>query len=190
MSSLISKALHEINGPELHVSTSVCEMGLTTVSVSFDASKFPFQVKRGIPDKVVSLSGAKFLSAEEAELDALKRFAYYISCKFGVLFADCSYEKLCLAGKKILELETIIEHIVSNIKSMLCNRKATIGILIALQRNFAFQPTPLHLVVCGELLNLKSEVQACLHHISIIINNTYVDYANCCNTINNASQTV
>jgi hypothetical protein len=91
MSTLISKAVFEINDPQLHVSTSMSNMGFKSATVSFDASKFPFQSKCGLLDKLIFLAGANFLSAREVELDALKRLVYCISSKFGVYFADCSY---------------------------------------------------------------------------------------------------
>lgn len=84
MSNLIRRAVHEINGPKLHVCTTICETELKTVSVSFDATKFPFQIKCGLPESFVSFAAAKFLRVQEAELDIVRKVVDYLTYKFAI----------------------------------------------------------------------------------------------------------
>jgi hypothetical protein len=65
---LIRKALQDINGPDLHVCITVGESGLRTVHLSFDASKFPYQIKCGIPENHVSFAGTSLLSLLRAKI--------------------------------------------------------------------------------------------------------------------------
>jgi hypothetical protein len=99
-SMFIKKAVKEINGPDMHVCTTVAKTGVRTVHVSFDASKFPLQIKCGIPENYVSFAGTSPHSVPKADLDASRKVADYLFSKFGVCFADCSYEKLQFVEKK------------------------------------------------------------------------------------------
>jgi hypothetical protein len=62
---------------------------------------------------------------------------------------------------------------------MLCNWKSSASILVQIQSTFASGPTSLHLVVSGELINLKSEVEVSPHHISSKMTYTQGEYAKC-----------
>jgi hypothetical protein len=177
---LIKKAIKEINGPDIHVCTTVAETGLRTVHLSFDASKFPFSIKCGIPEKHVSFAGTSPHSVPEAEMDALRKVADYLFSKFGVRFADWSYEKLQVVEKKVAEAEAIINATFNNLNNILGNCKACIGILVSAQKTISHVAHPFQASVSEELLNLKSEVQACLHHISSEMKSANTLHAHCC----------
>jgi hypothetical protein len=176
---LIKKAIKEINGPDIHVCTTVAETGLGTVHLSFDASKFPFSIKCGIPEKHVAFTGTSPHSVPEAELDALRKVADYLFSKFGVRFANWSYDKLQVVAKKIIEAEAIINETFNNLNNILGNWKACIGILVSTQKTISHGGHPLQVSVSEELLNLKSEVEACLHHISSEMKSANTQHAHC-----------
>jgi hypothetical protein len=185
----IKKAVKEINGPDMHVCTTVAETGLRTVHVSFDASKFPLEIKCGIPENYVSFAGTSPHSVPKADLDASRKVADYLFSKFGVCFADCSFEKLQLVEKKIFEAEASIKETFNNLNNMLGNWKACLGILVNTQKSISHVGHPLQLAVSEELLHLKSEVEACLHHISVEMKSANTEHAHCSTgSTNNSSE--
>jgi hypothetical protein len=72
---------------------------------------------------------------------------------------------------------------------MLGNWKACLGILVNTQKSISHVGHPLQLAISEELLNLKSEVEACLHHISVEMKSANTEHAHCSKgSTNNASE--
>jgi hypothetical protein len=176
---LIRKALQDINGPDLHVCITVGESGLRTVHLSFDASKFPYQIKCGIPENHVSFAGTSLLSVPEAELDAVRKVADYLYSKFGVHFADWSYEKLRIIERKITVAEASINEAFNNINNILGNWKACFSIMLNTQKAMSLGGNPCQIAVCDDIINVKCVAEAAFDHFSSEMKCANIDHAAC-----------
>jgi hypothetical protein len=94
------------------------------------------------------------------------KLALYLRSKFGVHIVDWSYGKLCIAEKHCLDIFNSIEQTVCNIKSMVCNWRASVGILEKMHSTFAGSTNPLYIKVSGKVFIVKGDAEACLDQIA------------------------
>jgi hypothetical protein len=166
MIDLLNLAMAETKAPEMHVRIAHCYRGLKRVSINFDASKLPFDIKFGSPDQGVLFIGSKRPSLEDAKHDALMKVALYLRNKFGVAIIDWSYDNCCVAEQNCLDVVNGIKDIIGNIKSIFGNWKASLDILKKKHTTFSVSTNPLYLAISAKLIHVKCQAEAFLVHIS------------------------
>jgi hypothetical protein len=104
----------------------------------------------------------------------------YLNSKFGIRFADWTYDKLHSLELRISDLENSMKHTVNHTKDVLGKWKTSMDILMNTQLTFSSAVNPLQRAVSEELIKLSCEVDFLLQHISSNMHHVSREHIQCC----------